>query len=521
MDLSRIRIEARVRSQWQAVDLGFVLARQWWKPLFLSWFIPSFALYAALSLVYDQRPWLAPLAIWWLKPFWDRGPLYVASRALFDERLSISQVLAALPGLYRRDFFAWITLRRLSLNRSFEMPVTILELLNGRACQSRLQALRLRQAHAASWLSLICLALEALLVCSVYALATWMMPEHIDIAPTSPLDRSQALIGALICYGAMALLAPFYTMAGFALYISRRIDLEAWDIEIRFRHLAAEQARRRPPALLCAALVLAASLLCLQPSRLDAAAFDAADSHLQKHSQQLIQDVLAGDDFHRQGRVSRWRFKHRKADSQPSTRDNSADQAAESRRDDPKPPASDSGSSDDSAFSPSEAASGFLMGARVIEIFLWALAALLLVYLGFHCWKVLKQPRKPQPSSSEQPREPGVLFGLDVSQASLPTDVPSQVQALWQAEQYRDALGLLYRAMLSNLIHQHQFVFSDGHTEGECVAIVRQRGNRQLSAYTEQLTSCWQQLAYGHRIPTSEQVTTMCQQWRDMFSYES
>ena len=36
---------------------------------------------------------------------------------------------------------------------------------------------------------------------------------------------------------AIALVIPFHSMAGFALYLNRRIELEAWDIEISFRSI--------------------------------------------------------------------------------------------------------------------------------------------------------------------------------------------------------------------------------------------------------------------------------------------
>jgi hypothetical protein len=55
---------------------------------------------------------------------------------------------------------------------------------------------------------------------------------------------------------AMTLVMPFHTMAGFALYLNRRIELEAWDIEISFRNLAARQRPAQAHASMLPAVIL-------------------------------------------------------------------------------------------------------------------------------------------------------------------------------------------------------------------------------------------------------------------------
>lgn len=526
MDLSRIRVEARVRRPWEAIDLGFVLARQWWKPLFLSWVIPSFALYIALSALFYPHTWVAPLVVWWLKPFWDRGPLYVASRALFGDNMGVRQMLNALLGLYKTDWLAWLCWRRLSLSRAYEMPITVLEHLQGKPRRARLTILRSRNSHAAYWLTTICAHLEALITIGAIGMLALMLPEQIQMGATQLMAAQKGVIqqlGGLLSYAAMALIAPFYTMAGFALYISRRIDLEAWDIEIRFRHLAANQPQQGRTALRSVCLVVGFSLLWLSPQYLYAApagtsggdmvmAPEAAGTTLpaspRQQSKLLINDVLSGDNFHKRVRIIRWRLKNRQPETEPEHaipgwltaileffgRHGSWFGALHGL---------------------------FSMGARGVEIILWVIAISLLFCFFFYYRDSLGQFIRFEKKLDRQPAAPAVLFGLEVSQDSLPEDVPGQVQALWQAEQCRAALSLLYRATLSSLIHRYDFAFNAGHTEGECAAIVRQGGYPQLSDYTERLTQCWQQLAYGHRLPESEQVAVMCQQWWTIFRHES
>jgi len=61
-------------------------------------------------------------------------------------------------------------------------------------------------------------------------------PEQIDIslAWLNELRENNTYVdfGSLLM---MAAIAPFYVAAGFMLYISRRVELEGWDIEICFR----------------------------------------------------------------------------------------------------------------------------------------------------------------------------------------------------------------------------------------------------------------------------------------------
>lgn len=523
MDLSRITVEARVRRPWEAIDLGFVLARQWWKSLFLSWAIPSFALYVSLSALFYRRAWVAPLVIWWLKPFWDRGPLYIASRALFGEHITVQQMLKGLFRLYKTDWLAWLCWRRFSLNRAYQMPVTVLENLQGKPRQSRLKVLLPRNSDAASWLTVICANLETLMAIGAISMVALMLPVQSQIGAVELMRDQQGVmqqLAGLLSYAAMALLAPFYTMAGFALYISRRIDLEGWDIEIRFRHLAASQPQPGHPVLRSAALIFALLFLLPGAQHIDAVTADESVDRafvasatsstprlddLQLQSKTLINDILEGDDFHKQVRSKGWRLKQRQKKTKQDPGWWVAIREFFERH----------------QYLFAALRGLFSLGARGVEIMLWVVAISLLFFFFLRYRDSLRQFVRAENKGDNKHATPMVLFGLDVSQDSLPADVPAQVQDLWHAEQYRAALSLLYRATLSGLMHRYDFAFNDGHTEGECAAIVKQRGNPQLSDYTEQLTHCWQQLAYGHRLPESEQVSVMCMQWWEIFRHES
>jgi len=99
-------------------------------------------------------------------------------------------------------------------------------------------------------------------------------------------------IAALSAFVAMTLVMPFHTMAGFALYLNRRIELEAWDIEISFRSLASRKRATASPSGLLASLVFVLALALSVPGEAGAAV-----EHDRKSAAQLIEEVLDGEDF--------------------------------------------------------------------------------------------------------------------------------------------------------------------------------------------------------------------------------
>ncbi len=520
MDLSRISVVVRMRSARQAIDLGFVMACAWWKPLFLSWLIPSALLYFLLTVLFHHQSWVAIWGVWWFKPLLDRAPIYIAGQALFDVKTSPLQCVKALPQLYKSDCLPWLTWRRLSPSRSYDLPVTVLEKLKGKARQSRLRQLHRENANAAICLTMVCIHLEWLLTLGAVGLALLMIPEEINVASQAwfvPQEGPMLWVQSLLSYFAMAFVAPFYTMAGFALYLSRRIDLEGWDIEIRFRHLAAKQARKP------AAGLAAACLICFfaGPSFFDPPVWAAEISAQNKgpksgsassrapeyeRVKKQILEILAGDDFHKPVMTQGWRLKKRDAENPNGAalpewfirfveflEQNNA--------------------------GPNRIAAWFGRGARVLEFLMWSGLAFLTLYLLLRYREGLEAFARNAAAKKQQGHPPNRLFAPDVRPESLPEDVPTQVRRLWQRGAARPALSLLYRATLSKLMHIGDFVFHEGHTEGECLAIVKQSGEAALCDYTMRLTLLWQALAYGHHAPQSEAVEALLTQWEALFQH--
>src|SRR4029078_1568048 len=84
MDLERLSVKLRQRSPWEAIDLGFAMAREWWRDVYGMWlviFIPSSVTLCVLLPI----EWAA-LTVWWLKPALDRVVLQVLATRVFCAR---------------------------------------------------------------------------------------------------------------------------------------------------------------------------------------------------------------------------------------------------------------------------------------------------------------------------------------------------------------------------------------------------------------------------------------------------
>ena len=523
MNLNLISIKARIRSPWEAIDLGFVMARQWWKPVFLSWFIPSFSLFLILSVIFYQYSWVAYTVVWWLKPLWDRGPLYVASRRLFGEDVSIREVLSKLPSLYKTDWLLWLTIRRFSISRSFIMPLTVLEQLKGPERAARKSVLDRQHSSAPSWLTIAAIHFEIVILFGGLIFVFMMAPETADISLIDFLDEQTfafLVLYNVMTYLSMAIVGPFYALAGFSLYVSRRISLEAWDIEIRFRHLAASLSR--PSRSVTNSLLFLLVCVCCQfsvPSHLEAAELSSnTPDHILPNvsepssgnmtetmlAKAQIIEILNDDKFHQRKMVSGWRLKDvsETSDEIPDWINDVINVIK------------------DLINSLEWLADFFIHISPFIEYIIWGSVITLIVFVALYYRRTIHrfvQQTRPQESKVSAPT---AMFGLDLRQESLPDDIPASVRRLWEEGNQREAVGLLYRALLSTLIHQHGFSFADGNTEGECASIVRHRGIDQLSHYMQRITRCWQQLAYGHLLPEFKQVDSLCDEWELLFPHE-
>ena len=246
MQIEAIAVHLRPRSMSEATDLGVRLvqanARSVW-----ATFTPVWAVVALIALACGSiATWLPGLIIFCIKPWLDRTLLFVLSRAVFGTPTRLRDVWAAQPAVWWQQLFSTLTWRRLSPWRAFTQPARQLEGQRGAAGRARRKQLLLRQArrgvrHAAGVLA------RRGTVCDQRHLAVRVVctrePSTFDVRDLIPVEqpgRLDALPRAAAYAGVVLLVEPFYVGAGFAMYLNRRVELEAWDIEQEFRLAFAE-----------------------------------------------------------------------------------------------------------------------------------------------------------------------------------------------------------------------------------------------------------------------------------------
>ena len=123
--------------------------------------------------------------------------------------------------------------------RSFTQPVYQLEGLSLGSIRRRVKQIRRRKGGSALLMTAAFATAETCLAVTVVSLLVWFAPA--ETAPNLTVllfDPSSVLFEAAfaIAYAiVIAFLEPFYVAAGFAMYLNRRAELEAWDVEQELR----------------------------------------------------------------------------------------------------------------------------------------------------------------------------------------------------------------------------------------------------------------------------------------------
>jgi hypothetical protein len=228
----------RPRAIWEGCDLGIRLLQANLGSTFSCHLMVALPLFALCFATYDIAPWLPVLLIWWSKPWLDRTLLFVLSRALFGAATTPPEVWDAQRDVWWAQWPETVTLRRLSASRSFTQPIRQLEGLTGTARRARVRQLAARHRGVARAMTQAFAAAEIALVLSLISLGVWLAPKHADVSWTALLAgvaKPQAIMLTLSYAVAVAFVEPFYVAAGFGMYLNRRVELEAWDIEQEFR----------------------------------------------------------------------------------------------------------------------------------------------------------------------------------------------------------------------------------------------------------------------------------------------
>lgn len=522
MQLDAITTALRPRNAWEASDLGLALTRRWLQPVYAAWFTVALPLFLLLHLACWGHWWLVPWLLWWLKPLLDRLPLYVLSRALFGAAPSRRQFWRDLPGLLRRHAFTALTLHRLDTARSFTLPVGQLEELSGKARRQRVRTLGQPGRGPAVWLTVVCLHLEIALDFALIMLVWMLLPDFVVLEFNDLLDGNTALGQFwlnMVGFCGLSLVEPFYVAAGFALYLNRRTWLEAWDLEIGFRRLAARLAQTgRAAAATLALLVIGLGLFqfpltgfaagsdatpsspSLPPAKTTQApqSFDAILCAARREQEaqlaqaasavkQALAETLREPELQICAVQERWRFR----DDQPEA---------------PSQP-------------PVQYVGLGQWFATVLEYSLWVGLGIFIVIAGR--WLLRAAPhwsartKKPRPA----PASATILQGQGAAVVSPNAGLAATAWQLWACGQPREALRLLYQGSLAALATHYALPVQTSATEDECLRLaVARLADPELLSFFRQLTRAWQATAYAHRPPDAATAQALCAAWPRYFA---
>ncbi len=484
MQTDQAQVVLRSRQGLEAVDLGFRMAREWWRPLALTWLVFVLPFAAALVLALRHHPFWTLLLLWWLRPVFDRVPLHVLGRALFGERTGIFDVARALPSLLRSGLGTSLFVQRLSPARSFLLPVLQLEGLRGTARRERCAALTRRDMGSAVALHAAGAYFNAILMSGLLLGLSLLVPDEVawnvfelfvPFFDDGVDGASQALVPALYLVG-ISVIEPLLVSCGFALYVNRRVFLEGWDIDLAFRQLTrrVEQGRRSPLPVRAAAV--GALALALAPL---ANAEPACEPDDPASAGRCVGAVLAGDDFGTTKQVSMWLPK-------------------------------EGGSLDWSVPGLSWLPNALAFGA---ELGLWtALAALLVtgVVLAARRGRELRAP-------GTLPEAARDTLGPELDLGSLPDDVVGAARGCWERGASIEALSLLYRGALLRLTERGELRIPESATEFECVRLVRRSADAETAAVFRDVTDAWVGARYAAEPPPASRFEELCGRFQPVF----
>jgi len=467
-----LSVALRRRSPWEATDLGLAMLQRWWRPVYAAHALvvaPVALVLVALGWAFDAV-WAAMLAFWWLEPVYDRVVLHVLSRAVFGEMVSPRSALAAWRE-WPRGLIGALTLDRFDMARSFNLPVRQLEGSRGREARERRRLLGRRARGQAVWLTVVWIHFEGALLWSASALAGLLLPAGLERAPggedrilsgLADLMKMASVPDALIYAAVILFLEPFYVAAGFGLYLNRRTLLEGWDIEVALRRIAERHAA-------VAMIFLSVLAVACLPSPVLAQ---------EKNPKQEIAEVLKAPEFGHYREATRW------------------ERIDPAKPPDPKTP--------DLTF---WHAIGYAL-AKAAEVALWVAA---IAALGYALWWLARRLPRGGDARRQAYEPPPALFGMQLAPDTLPADVPEAAARLAAAGKLRDALSLLYRGALSELVHRRGVQLLASHTEGEAVHLVRM-------AYFAALVDAWRRCAYASRVPSLEEIQSLATTYREAFA---
>jgi len=230
-------------SSWQALDNGILFAKQHfssvWKPLLIVLIILSILL--VLLLPDDSLYWCI-LIIWWLKPLLDRFILSIYSECATGSAVNFRYSLRLLKRVvFGTSLWRDLTINRISMIRSFRLPVYQLEKQKGKDAKNRITVLSHNTSGRAVNLTFLAVHMEFLITLTIFTMVWFLIPQEfrstfLDDGLSGDSYYYELITITLYCISVL-IIEPLYVASGFILYLNKRVILEGWDIEIGFKNL--------------------------------------------------------------------------------------------------------------------------------------------------------------------------------------------------------------------------------------------------------------------------------------------
>ena len=242
MKIDTLALRMRPRAPLEAADLGARLCQTTARSVYACYAVAYLPVLALASASFEIAAWVPSVLLFWAKPWLDRTVVFVLSRAAFGQATTVGDLWRARRDVWWRHWWLTWTWRRLSPWRSFTQPVYQLEGLSLWRIRPRVKQIKSRKRGAALAMMLAFLFAEICLAITILSLLWWFappneVPDLLTFMLTLMVEGSTFFaVAAFASYAiTVAFLHPFYVAAGFAMYLNRRAELEAWDVEQELR----------------------------------------------------------------------------------------------------------------------------------------------------------------------------------------------------------------------------------------------------------------------------------------------
>lgn len=466
----------RRRSPWEAADAGLLL----WRENFV-YFLPFFAVpfwicAFALRLLPEQLQHYSWLALWLLKPFFDRLILHVVSVRFFAGSAGAARIFRGLGRNLWRGLIGDLLWRRFSPLRAAMMPVRTLENIRRRIAGRRM-SLKKGGLGFCFLLTVWGLALEAVMLCGevlfVVIMAKIIQVDY-RVSPGDFFAGRELFLFTAWCINYIVT-ESLYVCMGFGVYLNSRVEVEGWDIELLFRRFAAGCKKKiiLSAIIICATGIAAPEKAFTQDRGRAVAAESAGDNDAPLET---LRAILDSADFG--GWRDGWGIRWKNPKQPPATGFDAAPWMKTIRH----------------------------VFAQVLQMVLLALAAALVIFLFLH-FRKLKQTSIPLAGDL-------AINALRENAGENPALLLERARFFFTNGDMRRAWGFCAAAAIRSWTVYRGLQFPANATEYDCVELARSTEPSQDAAAFAGVLNHWIHFAYGGRLPPEgsfEAATGFCE----------